>query len=159
MQKHLFDCWGVKQVADCHYNTCVANVAALLKNREAGARLWTAKSIQDECGPVREDNGKSNVGTIGAALSYLEGATDRRRSTTFANFKDARVPGDYAIFMNAHVVYGIIEADGSALVLDANVGRAWQSWAEFLAYAKTNKTLYGADPERLNQAFRLIPEG
>src|SRR5262245_54832734 len=158
MRNHLFDCWGVRLVADCHYNTCVANVAALLKNRELGTFQWTAKSIQDEFGLVREDDGTSNVGTISAALGYLENATDRRRSKTFANFKDARVAGDYAIFMNAHVVYGVIEPNGDVSVLDANVGRGWESWAAFLEYAKTNKTLYGPNPENLNQAFRLVKD-
>jgi hypothetical protein len=158
MRNHIFDSWGLRQVADCHYNTCVANVAALLKNREECAINWTAKSIQEEYGLVREEDGRSNVGTIGAALGYLEKATGRRRSKTFANFKDARVAGDYAIFMNAHVVYGVIEAGGAVAVLDGNVGRAWESWQDFVAYARTNKSLYGIDPERLNQAFRLVEE-
>jgi hypothetical protein len=158
MQALMFDCWGVKQVADCHYNTCVANVAALLKNREEGGLHWTAKSIQDEFGLVREANGKSNVGSVGAALTYIEEATDRSRSKTFANFKDARVAGDYAIFLNAHVIYGIIEADGSVGILDGNVGRGWLSWQQFLDYAATNKSLYGPNPALANQAFRLLKE-
>ena len=157
MRNHLFDFWGVRRVADCGHNTCVANVAALLKNREENGCFWTAKSIQQEYGLVLESDGKSNVPNVDMALSYLENATDRRRSKTFANFQDARVIGDYAIFLNAHVVYGVIEPGLEVSVLDANIGKGFESWQSFLAYAESNRFLYGLDPGRLNQAFRLVP--
>jgi hypothetical protein len=158
MSNLLFDFLGVRRVADCHHNTCVANVAALVKNREENGCYWTAKSIQEEFGQVLEADGKSNVPSIGKALSYLERATGRRRSRTFANFNDARVIGDYAIFISAHVVYGVIEPALAVSVLDADVGRGFDGWESFLAYARTNSTLYGPDPARLNQAYRLVPE-
>jgi hypothetical protein len=159
MSNHMFEILGVRRVADCHHNTCVANVAALVKNREENGCYWTAKSIQEEYGLVLQPNGKSNVPNIPKALTYLERATVRRRSRgDRVRFQEARVIGDYAIFISAHVVYGVIEPGMKVFVLDANVGRGFEGWESFFAYARTNGTLYGPDPEGLNECYRLVEE-
>jgi hypothetical protein len=131
----------------------------MILNREQGGDAnWTAKKIQDEFGPLFSGT-KSNVQTVHAALSYIETATGRRRSKTFANFADARVEGDFAIFLNeAHVVYGVIEPGVVVSVYDGNVGRGFQGWQAFLAYAAANKSLYGTRPDLMNKAYRMIEE-
>jgi hypothetical protein len=53
---HRFETWGVRTVADCGFNTCVANIAALIKNREKGAPNWMASTIQSQYGPVGTPN-------------------------------------------------------------------------------------------------------
>ncbi len=157
MRNHVFDSWGVRTVADCGYNTCLANVAALIRNREEGnGPIWTARTIQDDFGPLFSGS-RSNVQTVPAALSYIESAIGRRKSKTFANFAEARVEGDFAIFFNdAHVVYGVIEPGFVVSVLDGNVGRGFESWQEFLTYAATNVSLYGRRPDLMNKAYRMI---
>jgi hypothetical protein len=139
----------VRTVADCGHYTCVANVAALIKNREEGGPNWTAKSIQDKYGPVGTPN-DSAVPSVAKALAYLGKATGRLYSVKGVfHFQEAQTPGDYAIFLNnrSHVVYGVVESGpgGRVLsILDANVGRGWEGWQAFAEHCATTPLLYGS---------------
>ncbi len=167
MQNPLFNLWGVRQVAtDRTHNTCVANLAAMLRNRELGWQPgdpedepdWTAEDIQRQFGLVMI-GAQSRVPDIPTALRYIEKATGRRSSQHAIDFDAANAPGDYAIFIyGTHVVYGVIgDPVQPVLVLDGNVGHAWAGWPAFLTYAATNETLYGRYPAQNNHAYLLLP--
>lgn len=165
MQNPLFNLWGVREVANCGHNTCVANLAAMLLNREVGyvpepdgEADWTARDIQHDFGAVMI-GARSRVPDTPTALRYIERATGRRSSRTAIDFAAATVSGDYAIFIyGTHVVYGVVnDPIDPVLVLDGNVGHAWAGWPASLAYAAGNETLYGRHPGQNHQAYLLLP--
>jgi RHS repeat-associated protein len=163
-------------VADAGKDACVGNVCAIMKNKELGAGPgegggYTARELeiaqQKTTGKPfkfgRPASGESNpaTATVGRSVRTIEKVTDLRATNAKSpiNFAAARAEGQYAIFVtNSHVVYGNISQAGRVSILDANVGRGWSSWDDFLSYAKGNPTLYGSNPAATNQAFHFVPK-
>ena len=153
-------------VADAGYNKCVGNVCAIMKNQELNAGPesgYTTKELEKELGIDfgRTKSGKSNpaVATPDKAALTIEKVTGLKVTNLAnpVNFAEAKAEGQYAIFLkDSHVVYARISPGGKVSVLDANVGRGWGSWDDFLKYAEKNPTLYGANPAKSNKAFHFV---
>jgi hypothetical protein len=152
-------------VADAGKDKCVGNVCAIMKNTElkAGPESgYTVKELETELGLDlgRTKSGAPNplVATPDRAIGTIERVTGLTATNPKnpVNFATASAEGQYAIFLNdSHVVYARIRAGGQVSILDANVGKGWSSWKDFLKYAENNPTLYGANPGKANKAFHF----
>jgi hypothetical protein len=153
-----------------NYNECVANVCAAVLNA-GGGEANTAASVQARNGLVtpQRDGNNANTATVGRSIAYIEKATGLRgvpvldQGSSPGSFLLARRPGHYAMFFNEqHVVHAEVHADGTYTIDDGNVGRTWQSYDAFIAYARSLPSLYGALPgtneQRQYRCYWLRPD-